>query len=160
VAQNADAATWDRLHALARSAGGAVERSTYYGLLGRTRDAALAQRALDLSITDEPGPTISSAIIGAVAAQHSELALDFVLAHLDRVRELTDTSGWSRFVARLGMDSHKPSTIDKLDAYADAHVAASDRKPIDQTIAILRTRFDRQPRLQSETKAWLAAHPS
>jgi aminopeptidase N len=160
VAENADAATWDRLHALARSASGAVERSTYYGLLGRTRDAALAQRALDLSITDEPGPTISSAMIGAVATKHSELALDFVLAHLDRVRQLTDTSGWSRFIARLGMDSQTPSTIDKLDAYADAHVAASDRKPIDQTIALLRTRFARQARLQSETQAWLAAHKS
>jgi aminopeptidase N len=160
VAQNADATTWDKLHALARSAGGAVERSTYYALLGRTRDAALAQRALDLSITDEPGPTISSAIIGAVAVEHSELALDFVLTHLDRVRQLTDTSGWSRFIARLGQESRQKSTIDKLDAYADAHVAASDRKPIDQTIALLRTRFARQPRLQSETKAWLAAHPS
>jgi aminopeptidase N len=129
-------------------------------LLGRTRDAALAQRALDLSITDEPGPTISSAIIGAVAVEHSELALDFVLTHLDRVRQLTDTSGWSRFIARLGQESRQKSTIDKLDAYADALVAASDRKPIDQTIALLRTRFARQPRLQSETKAWLAAHPS
>jgi aminopeptidase N len=58
------------------------------------------------------------------------------------------------------MDSQTPSTIDKLDAYADAHVAASDRKPIDQTIALLRTRFARQARLQSQTKAWLAAHAS
>jgi aminopeptidase N len=88
------------------------------------------------------------------------MAIDFVLAHLDRVRQLTDTSGWSRFIARLGVESQQPSTIDKLDAYADAHVPASDRKPIDQTIALLRTRFARQPRLQTETKAWLAAHGS
>ncbi|WP_245612182.1 M1 family metallopeptidase [Sphingomonas changbaiensis] len=160
VAENADAATWDRLHALAKGASGAVERSTFYDLLGRTRDPALAQRALDLSLTDEPGPTISSDMIGAVANRHSELALDFVLAHLDRVRQLTDTSGWSRFIARLGESSHQPTTIDKLDAYATAHVAATDRKPIDQTIAHLRTRFARQARLQEQTRAWLAAHAS
>lgn len=160
VAENADPATWERLHALARSASGTVERSTYYDLLSRTRDPALAQRALDMSLTDEPGTTTSSDMIGAVSVAHSELALDFVLAHLDQVRKLTDTSGWSRFIARLGANSHDPATIQKLDAYAQANVAATDRKPIDQTIAELRTRFGRQARLQGETKAWLAAHRS
>ena len=158
IARNADPTTWDRLHAIAKGASGAVERTTYYELLGAAKSDALARRALDLALTDEPGSTVSSGIISTVAGEHPELALDFALAHIEAVRKLVDTSGWSRFLAQLGSGSRKQATIDKLDAYARAHVAASDRKPIDRVTGAIATRIAQLPRLKSETGAWLAGH--
>ena len=158
AAKNADTATWNRLHSLAKSASGEVERETYYELLGATKDEILARRALDLALTDEPGPTVSSGIISAVAVEHPELALDFALGHLVAVRKLVDTSGWSRFLAELGSRSHKQVTIHKLDDYASKNVAVTDRKPIDRVTSVIATRIAQLPRMKSETGAWLIGH--
>src|SRR3546814_11870869 len=67
---------WDRLRTMAKASKSAVERSTFYTLLGSAKDEALAKRALALALTDEPGETVSAAIIGAVAANHAEMAVD------------------------------------------------------------------------------------
>jgi hypothetical protein len=158
VAYDADEATWEKLHQLAQTATGSVERTTYYELLGRTRNEALARRALDLALTPEPGKTVSSGIISAVAAEHPEMALDFALAHLAQVRSLVDSSGWSRFLAQLGAGSGKPETIAKLDAYARANVAASDRKPITQVTTRIATRLSENGRLKPAALAWLRTH--
>ncbi|WP_185829143.1 M1 family metallopeptidase [Sphingomonas ginkgonis] len=160
IAYGADAATWDKLHQFAQSTTGSVERTTYYQLLGSTKDEALARRALALALTPEPGATISSGMISAVAREHPELALDFALAHLAQVRALVDSSGWSRYLAQLGSGSDQPATIAKLDAYATAHVAASDRKPIEQVITRIRTRLGETARLKTASLAWLNAHPA
>ena len=158
VAANADAATWDQLHAMARNAASATERQNLYSLLGTARDEALAKRALELSLTDEPGKTVSAGIIGAVAREHPELALDFVIAHWAQVQNFVDLSAQSRFIGRIASSSHDPATIAKLDAYAKANIAATDRKPIDQAINIIRVRQQTEPRIKSEVADWLRTH--
>jgi aminopeptidase N len=158
VAANADAGTWEQLHAMARNASSATERQNLYSLLGAAKDEALARRALELSITDEPGKTVSAGMIGAVARRHPDLALDFVLAHWSQVEKFVDLSAKSRFIGRIASGSRNEATIAKLEAYAKANIAASDRKPVDQAIDVIRVRLANQPRVKSETKAWLAAH--
>jgi aminopeptidase N len=160
AARNADAATWDAIHAKAQQAAGSVERTTLYQLLGRTHDEALARRALDLALTDEPGETTSAGIITAVAADHPRLAIDFVLAHLPQVNKLVDISGRSRFMQRLAVGSIDPALITVLDNFAKANLAESDRKPIDQAIDRIRYQSAQTPRIKSELAAWLAAHPA
>jgi aminopeptidase N len=158
VAANADATTWDQLHAMARNASSATERQNLYSLLGAAKDEALARKTLDLALTDEPGKTVSAGMIGAVARAHPDLALDFVLAHWNEVQKFVDLSAKSRFIGRIASGSHNPATIAKLQAYADANIAATDRKPIDQAIAIIKVRQTTEPRIKSQTKAWLATH--
>ena len=159
IAYRGDTATWDKLHQMAQAASGTVERTTYYQLLGHARDEALARRALDLAIGDEPGATTSSGIISSVAGEHPEMALDFALAHLERVRTLVDSSGWSRYLAKLGGSSRRQATIDKLNAYA-AYIAATDRKPISQATARMATRMAESARMMAGTSVWLRAHHS
>ena len=158
VAANADAATWEKLHAMARNASSATERQNLYSLLGAAKDEALARRTLDLSITDEPGKTVSAGMIGTVARRHPDLALDFVLAHWSQVEKFVDLSAKSRFIGRIASGSRNQATIVKLEGYAKTNIAASDRKPVDQAIDVIRVRLANQPRIKSETKAWLAAH--
>ena len=130
IARNADATTWDAIHERAKATTGTVERTSLYQLLGRAKDDALARRALDLALTNEPGKTVSSGIITAVAGQHPRLAIDFVLAHLAQVNELIDISGRSRFMQRLAGSSRDPALIPVLENFANANLAATDRKPI------------------------------
>jgi aminopeptidase N len=159
VARNAGQATWDAIHARARAATTALERTSLYQLLGTTRDEALSRRALDLALTDEPGKTTSAGIITSVAAQHPRMAIDFVLAHLGAVNELIDISGRSRFMQRLAAGSSDTSLIQTLEAYAKVNLAPTDRKPVDQAIDRIRFRGSTLPRVKTDTAAWLQAHP-
>ncbi len=57
---HADAATWDQLHAAAQAEKTPLVKDQYYALLSSAEDPALAQRALELALTDEPGETNSA----------------------------------------------------------------------------------------------------
>jgi aminopeptidase N len=159
-ARNADEAIWNVLHAKARAATGSVERTSLYELLGSTTNEALARRALDLALTDEPGNTTSAGIITQVAGEHPRMAVDFALSHLAQVNQLVDISGRSRFMQRLSAGSNDASLIPVLEGYANANLAASDRKPIDQAIERIRFESGRLPRVRTEVGAWLQAHPA
>jgi len=157
VAFNADAATWQRLRAMARDERNPLVRVQLYRLLGAVRDPALAQRALDLALTDEPGATNGSQIIGAVAAVHPDLAFDFAIRNRERVEPLVDASSRSRFVPGLATGSWNPAMIAKLEQYAERHMTAQSRAPADRAIASIRDRIRvREQRLPDITR-WLEA---
>ena len=160
VARNASEATWSALHAKAQAASGSVEHTSLYQLLGATRDEALARRALDLALTNEPGKTVSAGMITTVADGHPRMAVDFVLAHLAQVNQLIDISGRSRFMQRLVESSNDASLIPTLESYANANLAASDRKPIERAIDQLRFQSSTLPRIRTEVAAWLKSHPA
>ena len=160
VARNANEATWNAIHAKAQRATGFAERTSLYELLGATRNEALARRALDVALTNEPGKTTSSGMITEVAQQHPHLAVDFVLAHLAQVNQLVDISGRSRFMQRIAESSTDATLIPVLQAYASANLAASDRKPVDEAIDRIQFEAGKLQRVRTEVDAWLAAHPA
>jgi aminopeptidase N len=159
IARNAEEATWNAIHAKAQTTTGFAERASLYQLLGATSNDALASRALDLALSSEPGKTTSSGMIATVADQHPRMAIDFVLAHLAKVNDLIDISGRSRFMGRLSGGSGDASLIPLLDSYAQANLAATDRKPVDQAIARIKFQADKQARERAGVASWLKAHP-
>lgn len=156
VANNADAATWDALHKMAQEETSAQVRATLYALLGQVNDPALADKALALSLTDEPGLTTSPVIISAVASVQPDKAFDFVLANYEPVMKRVDVSGATRYVARLAQGSADPAMPGKLDAYAKAHLAAGSRRPVDEAIARINDRIRVKQTRMPEVDAWLA----
>lgn len=156
VAKNADAATWDTLHAMAKAETSAQFRDTLYSLLGMARDPALADRALALSLTDEPGVTTTPVIISSVASSHPDRAYDFVIANYDAVMGRLDGSAATRYLARVAQGSQDPAMIGKLKAYADARIAASARRPVDEAIARIADRIKVRDTRMGEVDAWLA----
>ena len=156
VAANAGDAEWNKLRAMAKASKSAVERSTFYTLLGSAKDEALAKRALALALTDEPGKTVSASIIGAVAANHAEMAVDFAQANQAAVDRLIDASARARFLAGLAASSNDPAMIAKLEAIA-APLPADVRKPYDKVLASLKERSVSRPRITRETASWLKA---
>jgi aminopeptidase N len=155
VAAHVDTAGWERLRAQAQAEKTPLIRNELYKLLGAARDSALAQRALDLALTDEPGPTNSSQIIGAVASEHPDLAFDFALQNRDKVETLVDVSSRSRFLPRLAARSADPAMVAKLQDYAQRYMTPQSRKSADVAIAQISDRIRvRQTRLPDIT-SWL-----
>jgi len=157
VAQHADAATWDKLHAEAKAEKSPMIKDRLYALLAIAEDKALAQRALDLALTDEPGATNGAGMIGAVSWHHPELAWNFAMAHRAQVDKLVDSTSRSQFYPRLGGSSFDPAMIEKIKAY-EVSLPASSRRPAQAAIANIQYRLmirkDRLPAVD----AWLAKH--
>ena len=140
---------------MADTAGGVVEKSTYYGLLGRARDAALAQAALDLALTDRAPTTARADIIARVAEGHGDLAFPFAMANRAKLAELVDDSSQATYFARLANAANKPETLAALEAYA-ASLPADQRKPVDRTLGQVRRRLAEQAAVNAGLKTWLA----
>jgi aminopeptidase N len=155
MAVNADSARWAQLRTMAQAADSALVKSTLYQLLGAAKDPKLAQAALDLALTDEPGKTTSAALIAQVSVAHPDLAVDFVLANLDKVSRFVDASARNEFIARLAAESRNPAMAAKLAAFADKTMSAEARGAVDQTINALKVRQASEPRILQQTKAWL-----
>ena len=156
IAQNADAATWDRLRAMANGAKTDLEKSATFALLGAAKDEALARKALDLALTDEPGKTTSAAIISQVGGEHPMLAVDYVLAHRQQYEALIDVSARSQAIARLGGGSADPAMATKLDGYASQHLTPESRKVVDRSISAIKTRIETRARLKPALISWFA----
>jgi aminopeptidase N len=160
VAQHADAATWDGLHARARAETTPLLRDRLYVLLASSEDQALAERALKMALTDEPGVTNSAAMISTVAQRHPDMAVDFALANVEKINERVDASSRSRYFARLAGGSSNPAMIAKLRGYATANLAASSRGDVFSAIAAIEDRIKTNAARLPEIDAWLKANGS
>jgi len=158
IAANADAATWDALLAEARAETSAMVKAEQYGLLGSSRDPALARRALDLALTDEAGATNGASMISRVANLHPDLAFDYAVAHREQVEQKTDATSRSRFFPGLARRSADPAMVAKLNTYADQHLAADARGDVKTAIASIGYRVKLRKERLPEIDAWLAHH--
>ncbi|MBS0213274.1 MAG: M1 family metallopeptidase [Proteobacteria bacterium] len=160
VAANADAATWDGLHARARAETTPLVKDQLYGMLAAAKDPALARRALDLAITDEPGATNGAMMISVVSWRHPELAFAFATAHTAQVDPRVDSTSRSRYYPGLASGSLDPATIGKVRAFADAHIAPTSRRAADTAIANIQYRIGVRERAMPQIDAWIGSHPA
>ena len=155
VASNATRAEWDALAAQAKSSTGLVERSTYFSLLGRANDPALAQATLDLALTDAAPQTARADMIRQVAEGHGDLAFAYAIAHRRQIEALLDDSARANYFARLAATAKNPATIAALEKLA-AELTPDQRKPVDRTIGQIRQRVADNAAQVAGTTAWLA----
>ncbi len=158
VAENADTATWNQLHAEAKSETTPLIKDQLYAMLSVAKDDKLAQQALDLALTTEPGATNSAGMIRVVAFRHPDMAFDFAVAHRGQVDKLVDSTSSSRYYPALGANSLKPEMIDKIKAFADAHIAKSSQRVANSVIANIQYRMMIRNDRLSDVDAWLAKH--
>jgi aminopeptidase N len=156
VAEHADAATWDGLRIRARAETTPLLRDRLYALLASSQDRQLAERALQLALTDEPGLTNSAAMISMVAQRYPDMAVDFALANISMINQRVDASSRSRYFARLAGRSSNPAMITKLKGYAQANLAASSRGDVEAAIAAIQDRIKVNAARLPEIDAWLA----
>jgi aminopeptidase N len=157
VARHADAATWDRLHEAARAEKTPLVKDYLYSLLASTEDEALARRALELALTDEPGTTNGPQMIAEAGKLHPDLTFDFAIAHMDAINERVDASSRSVYFPFLAGTSHEPTTPAKVEAYAKARLAPSARRSAETTVANIKDRIRVRTERLRAIDEWLAS---
>lgn len=158
VGAHADAATWDKLHQMAKNEKTPLVRDQYYTLLSIAEDPAIAQKALDLALTDEPGETNSAGMIATVSGEHPDLAFDFAMKHRDAVAKRVDSTSSSRYYPALANQSLDPAMVGKLRAYADKYLSAGSRRPTETAIATIEYRTKVKRERLPAIDAWLEKH--
>lgn len=158
VSIHANAATWEQLHKLASSAKTSFEQNELYPLLGAVHDRKLAERALELSLSDEVPITVRPTIVDYVSIYYPDMAVDFVVAHSDTFNKLLEPDSRSQYVPELAMNSNDLSLIQKLRAYTAVHIPKDDRgNEIKAEASITFNAMTRTKRLP-EVDQWLAMH--
>lgn len=158
VAVNADKATWDKLHAMAKAETNSLIKDGLYSMLALAKNDALAKQALEMAVTDEPGATNSAGMIRAVGYRHPDMAFDFAVSHRAQVDKLVDSTSSSRYYPALGASSNKPAMIDKIQAYTDAHIAEGSRRVAHTVIASIKYCMMIRSKRLPQIDAWLAKH--
>ncbi len=158
VARHADAATWQQLHAAAKAEKTPLVKDELYALLASSQDGALAGRALELALTDEPGATNSAGMIRTVARLHPELAFDFAVAHREQVDTRVDSTSRARYYPALANNSLDPAIVARIRAYAQAHVAERSRTAAETAIANIGYRIQVREKRLPAIDAWLREH--
>jgi aminopeptidase N len=158
VAEHADGATWDAMRRAAQAERSPMIKDTLYALLASTEDRALAERALALALSDEPGATNGAMLISMVSQTHPELAFDFALANIKAVNERVDATSRSRYVPGLAGNAATPAMADKVKSYAQAHIAPDARRDAETAIAGINDRIQVRRARLPEIDAWLAGH--
>ena len=130
VAMHADASTWEQLHQLALHATVATEAERFFNLLGAARDRALAQRALELVLTNEDSITFRPEILSAVARHYPQLAFDFAVAHLKAVYAAVEPDNRVPYMVGLLASADAAAAADSLRAFAKAHIPPSAQGPV------------------------------
>ncbi len=157
VARHADLATWQNLLAMARAETSPQVKDSLYEWLASSEDAALAQRALDLAMTDEPGATNTAGMVSAVSHLHPELAFEFAVAHRQQLDQRVDFTSRSRYYPQLAAESLEPGIAARIRAYAEANLAPSSRRSAEQAIAHVENRIRIREQRLPAIEAWLAA---
>ncbi len=160
IARHADAATWDQLHAAAQVEKTPLMKDELYQMLSSSEDKALAQRALELALTDEPGATNSAGMIRAVASQHPELAFDFAVEHMTDVNKRVDSSSRSRYYPGLANASLDPAMVGKIQSYAERNLAAGSRRDANTAMANVTYRVKVRNERLPAVDAWLKKNGS
>jgi aminopeptidase N len=157
VAAQADQPVWDKLRQLAKAAPSELERKELYELLGSAENDDLMQQALALVFSGELPSTIGPNVLDSASERHPEAALDFAIAHWDKLSKMLEVSSALRFVPGLTVNSTNLKTVDTLNAFAAVHAPENARQ--DYVLAIARIRYSANVRATRlpEVDRWLAA---
>ncbi len=158
VALNADAVTWEQLHAMARSASSEIDRKQLYDLLSMALDPALAQRALDLEVSGEPPVTIVPQMVEKTSERHVRLAFEFALAHWTQLSDAIEPASRPYFLTKLLRTAWDPTFYDELERFAATHIPAEAHGDLLKARANVRYHGQIRTQRLPEIDRWLAGH--
>ena len=158
VAVHATSAEWDEIHTLAKQEKSTLAKHELYDLLGAARDKALAQRALDLALTDEAAVTTRPDIIARVGMRYPEMAFDFVSAHLALVNSWLEADSRNQYAAGIAANAHDAAMIEKLKAFAQAHIPETARRSAIKAESAIALAVEVRTKRLPDVDRWLGVH--
>lgn len=118
VGREADRATYDQLHALARAAKTTEDKRRFYEAMQSARDPELARETLALSLGDEMSTSESTRNAAAVAANgHAALAWDFACEHREALLGQMTSFGLNHYFPRIAEAFSDAARADELEHY-------------------------------------------
>ncbi len=159
VAQHADAATFEQLHALARGARDETELRRFYGALTDVRDPAQADQVAKIALSDEIPPQADAVrlrLVLSLAADHQQLAWRVLHENLDRLMKPVAT------FAPLVTAQYVPTAfwsgipLDEVESWVRSRVPAEMNDAVARGMETARFRFAERDRLAAAADAYLA----
>ncbi|MGN6516679.1 MAG: M1 family metallopeptidase [Rhizomicrobium sp.] len=158
VARHADATRWEQIHDLAKATNDSALKEEFYTYLGFAEDKAVAQKGLDLALTDEIPVTVRLRVVGVVSGQHPEMAFDFFVAHRDEFNKILEPDARDRFPVQLASNSFDPAMIGKVKDYAEKYIPATARGDTIKAQGAIAYWAKIRARYLPEIDKWLAEH--
>jgi aminopeptidase N len=126
VGQNADAATFAQLHALAKGAKDDTFMERCYVALARVRDPDLARQVVKIALSDEIPPqanTLGRRLILSLAREHPRLSWDTYIAHQDQLMKSISSEDRPLRVAQQTPAVYWDALpLDQLEAWVRANI--------------------------------------
>jgi aminopeptidase N len=160
VAQHADAATFEQLHAVAKSAKNENEMRRYYAGLMNVRDPQLAQQAVAIALSPEIPPQADAlrfSLVAKMAEEHPDLSWKTFSENTDRLLKPMAT------VAPLVIAQYVPQfywnavPADQLEAWVKAHVPAGMSDNVARGMESARFRLSEKQALVPEADAYVSS---
>jgi aminopeptidase N len=158
VAQNADAATFENLHAVARTAKDETEMRRYYAALMAVRDAVLAQQGAEIALSAEIPPQADSLrlqLLRRLADRHQRLSWQVFIANSERVLKPFAANA-PLFVAQYIPEAYwNEIPLAEVEAWVRAHVPAQMGPNVDRGMESARFRLAEKGRLVRDADTYL-----
>ena len=158
VGQNADEATWNKLHELGLKTTSIEEKQNYYDALAAARDPKLAGKALQISLSDELPTSRALHVAGKVARSsgHPDLAWEFAKANMKALLAKTDALGANTFAPGLFVFFSEKSRADELKTYAKANLPATSAKEVAKAVDEVEFLAEFKKRIVPQLTAWIS----
>lgn len=153
VAMHADAATWDRLHDMARTSTNALEKQQLYSVLGETRDQALAKRTIELALSAEPPTTLRQNILRGPSGNFPAMTWAYLKANKARADALFAPGSMVGMLQRITGGWADDTLANEALAMARAEGEVPQRLKASLSAAVYRARV-RNERLD-DIDAWV-----
>jgi aminopeptidase N len=127
VGRTADRATYDTLLGLARKTTNTSERVRYYSAAAGALDPALAKDSLSIALSDELPTSLVGTLFFWVAAEHRELAWDFVRDNFDTLAAKQGPSFRHTFASSLMTTFADRERAAELERFAPVHETSGGR---------------------------------
>jgi aminopeptidase N len=162
VAINADQATYDQLHAIAKSSRNETEARRYYGALANVRDPKLAAETAQIALSSEIPPQAATSrfqLIGALSNYNPQLSWDIFTKNVDAlVSPFGPMEGpqlMAQYLAPIYWNAIPP---DQLEAWIKAHVPAGMAPNLARGMETARFNASSKAALVPQTDAFVKTH--
>ncbi|PYL52493.1 MAG: aminopeptidase, partial [Verrucomicrobia bacterium] len=161
VGQNADEATFNKLHELGMKTTSIEEKRNYYDAMAAARDPKLAAKALQVSLTDELPTSRALHNVGKAArySGHPDLVWDFAKANMKALLEKTDALGADTFAPSLFVFFSEKSRADELKTYAKSNLPDTSAKEVAKAVDEVEFRAEFKQRLVPQLNSWVGSRP-
>ena len=156
--QDADAATWDRIHDIAKRTTDTEQKDLLYAALAAARDEALCARTLAIALTDELPTRQAAGIPGRVAgsSEQPEKAWTFAKANLPALLARVSDFEANRFIPRIFTNFSDANRAAELETFAATNLPPRASRAVALAVDEIRFKSDFRTRAQREAAAWIA----